>query len=146
MVEALGNQDDDQVFARVAGEIPHLVRRWGIPVITPAFGLLIGTAMTLITPGPDEPDRLHCVVPAVLTRLRLTGLADDLLPTMAGVLTAACSEQNPWRWRQGMGPISNLEVLAWCYTAWLVSDLADEAVLHEHGAFARMLTATVTRC
>jgi hypothetical protein len=79
-----------------------------------------------------------------MAKLRALGLAQSLLPTMAGVLTAAVMEQNPWRWRESLGPIDNVEALAWCFTAWVVADLVDEAVLGEHGKFARMLAAMVS--
>ena len=145
MVEALDSGDGDgQAFATAATEIPRLVRQWGVPVLTQAFGLFIGTALTLVEPRPGDPDRLSLVVPAVTTKLRTLGLAQSLLPTMAGVLTAAAMEQNPWRWREGLGPIGNAEALAWCLTAWVVADLVDEVVLGEHGKFTRMLAAMVS--
>jgi hypothetical protein len=63
---------------------------------------------------------------------------------MAGVLTAAAMDRDPWQWRQGLGPIGNPEALAWFYTAWFVTDLVDEVVLHERGAFTRSIAAMVT--
>ncbi len=144
MVEALGDPDDEQMFARVAAEVPLLVARWGIPVLTQAFGLLIGAAVTLVTPPLGGPGRLHLVLPPVLTRLNRLHLPGYLLPAMAGVLPAACLDQDPWQWRHSIGPIGNAEALAWCYTAWLVTDFVDTVVLREHGAFTRRLTGLVT--
>jgi|HubBroStandDraft_1064217.scaffolds.fasta_scaffold31038_4 hypothetical protein len=54
MVETL-EADDDAAFARAATEIPHLMRTWGIPVLTQALGLLIGTGMSTVNPRQASP-------------------------------------------------------------------------------------------
>ena len=54
-----------------------------------AFGLLIGVAMSSVRPADGEPDQLHQVLPAVLTRLRRMDLAEAHVATMGGALTAA---------------------------------------------------------
>jgi hypothetical protein len=77
----------------------------------------------------DEPLDL---VPAVIRRLRRLQLVpDDVLPTMAGALTAAALRQSPLRWRRGLGAMAvsthGSEALAWSYAAWLLADFLDFA-------------------
>jgi hypothetical protein len=67
----------------------------------------------------DEPLDL---VPAMIRRLRRLQLVpDEVLPTMAGALTAAALRQSPMRWRRGLGPMTltthGSEALAWSYAA-----------------------------
>ena len=78
----------------------------------PAFGLLIGVALSSVRPGSSEPDRLHHILPAVLTWLRRTRLAEPVLATMGGVLTAAALGADCYQWRHGLGPIPAAEALA----------------------------------
>jgi hypothetical protein len=139
IIEGLGS--DQEPSAGYAEEITMLVGVWGIPVVTQAFGLLIGTAMSA-TPQPG-PDWLHDAIPAVLTRLRRTGMADRFIATMAGVLTAAAIEDDPYQWRGSLGPITNAEALAWCYTAWLVADFMDDVVIGKRGEFTRRVVGIV---
>jgi hypothetical protein len=72
----------------------------------------------------DEPLNL---VPAVIRRLRTLQLVpDEVLPTMAGALTAAALWQSPLCWRRVLGPMTltphGSEALAWSYAAWLLAD------------------------
>jgi len=142
LVEALISGEDEGSEA-FADEVTALVRVWGIPVVTHAFGLLIGVAMSSVRPADGEPDQLHHVLPAILTRLRRMDLAEAHVATMGGALTAAALAEDPYRWRLGLGPVSNAEALAWCYTAWLMADFIDTIVLGEPGAFTRRLAGIV---
>jgi hypothetical protein len=90
----------------------------------------------------DEPLDL---VPAVIRRLRRLQLVpDEVLPTMAGALTAAALRQSPLRWRRGLGAMAvsthGSEALAWSYTAWLLADFRDFA-RGEEGATANLMAA-----
>jgi len=133
-------EEPSEAFAE---EIAVLVRTWGIPGMTQAFSFLIDVAMTLVEPGSGSPDRVHQVLPAVLTRLGQTGLPKPLLATMAGALAAAALEEDSWQWRQGLGPLTSGEALAWCYTAHLLADFIDTIVLGSPGEFTRRVTAIV---
>jgi hypothetical protein len=92
-----------------------------------------------------EPDRLHMVVPAVLTKLRKIDQARPFVATMAGVLTAAVLEEDAYRWRTSLGPVTNAETSAWCYTAWLLADFVDSVAFEEPGRFVRESIRVVTR-
>lgn len=129
----------------VSEEVAALLDVWGIPVITQAFGLLIYGAMAAIRPGEDAPDRLHMVVPAVLTRLRAIESARPFLPTMAGVLTAAATDADAWQWRTALGPVTSKETAAWLLTAWLLADFVDNLVYRESGKFVRVGAEIITR-
>jgi hypothetical protein len=143
MIEVTG--EDLESAATSAGEVAALLETWGIPVLTQAFGLLIYEAMSAIRPAEGEPDRLHMVVPAVLTRLGSAGWTKPFLPTMAGVLTAAALGGDIWQWRAGLGPLAGGETAAWCLTAWLLFDFVDGLVYEEPGGFARETARIVTR-
>ncbi len=142
MVEALHGRDDVRPPDEVVAEISAAVDIWGRETITEAFGLLIYTIMNVVKPEPGTEDNLHLVVPAVLTRFHLMQMSevpDEALPTVAGLLTAACFGQGPYEWRTSLGPIPDGEALVWCYTAWLLVDFMDNAVFDRPGRFAQLL-------
>src|SRR5581483_1947005 len=124
ILEILASREDEPSEA-VGEEIATFVKAWSVVVLTQAFSLLIGAAMMSVQQRSGKPDRLHDIVPAVLTRPRRTGLAEPALATMGGVLTAGALEEDPYQWRQNLGPVTNGEALAWCYTAWLIGDFLD---------------------
>lgn len=126
-----------------AGEIGDLLQTWGTTAITQAFGFLIYGAVSAVRPENGEPDNLHTVVPAVLTKLKVIESARPFLATMAGVLTAAAVGDDIWQWRTSLGTISKKETAAWCWTAWLLADLIDTGY-GEPGRFVREATRIVT--
>lgn len=72
---------------------------------------------------PDAP----LVIPVVVSWLHETALVnDEIIPTMAGALTAATLGQHPVRWRERFGPIPDLELLPWTYTTAFLAHLVDE--------------------
>jgi len=82
------------------------------------------------------------LVPAVIRKLRALELvSEEVLPTMAGALTAAALGQSPLRWRHGLGSSTpaaeHAEGPAWAYTAWLLADFLDFAA-DENGATAKL--------
>jgi hypothetical protein len=94
----------------------------------------------------DEPLDL---VPAVIRRLRgLQLVPDEVLPTMAGALTAAALRQSPMRWRRGLDSMTlatqGSEALAWSYAAWLLADFLDFA-RGEEGATANLMDAVFAK-
>jgi hypothetical protein len=96
---------------------------------------LIASFMHLLD-GPMD------LVPAVIRRLRALELVpEEMLPTMAGVLTAAALGQSPLGWRRAVGAITPAaeysEGPAWAYTAWLLADFLDFAA-DEKGATAKL--------
>jgi hypothetical protein len=122
-------------------EIAEVFNRWGEDLITEAFGMIIYATMNMIRTGDDEPDRLHLVVPAVITRfhaMAMPEIPDTVLPTVAGILTACLHGAGPYEWRIGLGPIPRAEGLVWCYTAWLLLDLAESAI-ENPGMITRIL-------
>jgi len=131
--------------AALAGDVAGLIAEWDAAVVMRALGLIIGTAMTAMQPPDEGPDRLHLVVPAVLTRLGQLDLARSFMPIMAGVLTAAALKENPCGWRETLGPVADMEIMAWCCTAWLLADLADTAMFGHCGGFTAAFADMVTR-
>lgn len=146
MIESLSGRvgvgDVDRDSAVVA-DLITAVDHWGLEVITEAFGTLMYTMINLTQPDSDEDSALSLVVPAVLTRLQemqLPEVPDEALPTVAGLLTAACLGQSPYEWRTNVGPLGVQEPITWCFVAWLLNDFVDNAVLEQPGGFARLLT------
>jgi hypothetical protein len=65
--------------------------------LTRGFALLIGSFRHLLD-GPLD------LVPSLIRKLRALELvADEVLPTMAGALTAAALGQSPLGWRHAVG-------------------------------------------
>lgn len=144
ILEATGQGDEEETALDRAGEIAGLVNAWDTPVLIQAFGLLIYSAMAVIHPEEDQPDKLHLIVPAVLTRLAAIDTARPFVPIMAGVLTAAVIGDDPWLWRSSLGPVPRAEVSGWCWTAWLMADLTDSVGLGEPGTFRRIAAEIIT--
>jgi hypothetical protein len=74
----------------------------------------------------DEPvrDVLHVFQPAIVVRLsRTVDLEPATVPLMAGVLTAAASGLNGYRWRSHLGAWLPGEHPAWAFTAFYLCDL-----------------------
>jgi hypothetical protein len=141
ILDATGH-DEEHALAQ-ADEIAGLLQTWGVTAITQAFGFLIYGAMSAVLHEEGEPDRLHTVVPAVLTKLSKIQSARPFMPTMAGVLTAAAVGDDIWQWRMSLGTVSRKETAAWCWTAWLLADLIDTG--HgEPGIFVRETARLVT--
>jgi hypothetical protein len=133
LVKGLG--DNEQ--AMPGDELLGLIRDTGVTPeeLTQGFALLISSFMQLL----DSPMDL---VPPVIRRLRALELVpEEVLPTMAGALTAAALGQSPSRWRQAVGAITptahHSEGPAWAYTAWLLADFLDFAA-DESGATAKL--------
>lgn len=144
IVESLDGRVVGGLSLDSVAEISTAVDRWGRETITDAFGLLIYTVMNVAKPAPGTDDLLHLVVPAVLTRfhrMQMPEVPDEALPTVAGLLTAAFFDQDPYEWRTSLGPIPADEALVWCYTTWLLIDFMDNAAFGEQpGRFAEILT------
>ena len=82
------------------------------------------------------------MVPPLIRKLRALELVpEEVLPTMAGALTAAALDQSPLRWRHGLGSSTptaeHAEGPAWAYAAWLLADFLDFAA-DEDGATAKL--------
>ena len=123
-----GFSDDRDDIEEPAAGLREAVEHWGHETITEALGMLIVGAMELAEPREGEPDSIHLVVPAVVGRLRTLRaerLADHVLPTVSGILTAAALGLSPYEWRSTFGPIPRVETVVWCYVAWAVFDLMD---------------------
>ena len=89
------------------------------------------------------------LVPAVIRKLRALELvSEEVLPTMAGALTAAALGQSPLGWRHALGSgtptAEHLEGPAWAYTAWLLADFLDFAA-DENGATAELTDSLVAK-
>ena len=67
-------------------------------------------------------------------------MAEEILPTMSGAMTAAALGQSPSRWRRRLGTVDGLEATAWAYTAWAVADLID--FLAGKGTVAQLTDST----
>jgi hypothetical protein len=133
LIKGLGNNEN----AMPEGELLSLVRDAGVTPaeLTQGFALLIHSFMHLLD-GPMD------LVPAVIRKLRALELVpEEVLPTMAGALTAAALGQSPLRWRHSLGSSTptaeHPEGPAWAYTAWLLADFLDFAA-DENGATAKL--------
>jgi hypothetical protein len=133
LVKGLG--DNEQ--AMPGDELLGLIRDTGVTPaeLTQGFALLIASFMHVLD-GPMD------LVPAVIRKLRALELVpEELLPTMAGALTAAALGQSPLGWRHAVGAIAptaeQAEGPAWAYTAWLLADFLDFAA-EENGATAKL--------
>jgi hypothetical protein len=85
--------------------------------LTQGFALLIASFMHMLD-GPLD------LVPPLIRKLRALELVpDEVLPTMAGALTAGALGQSPLGWRCAVGSGASIaghsEGPAWAYTAWL---------------------------
>jgi hypothetical protein len=133
LVKGLGDNEN----AMPGDELLRLIRDASVTPeeLTQGFALLISSFMHLLD-GPMD------LVPAVIRKLRALDLVpEEVLPTMAGALTAAALGQSPLRWRHALGAITptaeHLEGPAWAYTAWLLADFLDFAA-DENGATAKL--------
>jgi hypothetical protein len=133
LVKGLGDNEN----ALPGDELLGLIRDTGVTPeeLTQGFALLISSFMHLLD-GPMD------LVPPVIRKLRALELVpEEVLPTMAGALTAAALGQSPSRWRHAVGAITptaeHAEGPAWAYTAWLLADFLDFAV-DENGATAKL--------
>jgi hypothetical protein len=133
LVKGLG--DNEQ--AMPGDELLGLIRDTGVTPeeLTQGFALLIASFMHLLDGSMD-------LVPPVIRKLRALELVpEEMLPTMAGALTAAALGQSPLGWRHGVGATApaaeHAEGPAWAYTAWLLADFLDFAA-DEHGATAKL--------
>jgi hypothetical protein len=133
LVKGLGDNEN----AMPGDELLRLIRDASVTPeeLTQGFALLISSFMHLLD-GPMD------LVPAVIRKLRALDLVpEEVLPTMAGALTAAALGQSPVRWRHALGSITttaeHLEGPAWAYTAWLLADFLDFAA-DENGATAKL--------
>jgi len=133
LVKGLGDNEN----AMPGDELLGLIRDTGVTPkeLTQGFALLISAFMHLL----NEPMDL---VPPVIRKLRALELVpEEVLPTMAGALTAAALGQSPSRWRHDVGAITptaeHREGPAWAYTAWLLADFLDFAA-DEIGATAKL--------
>jgi hypothetical protein len=140
LVKGLGDNEN----AMPGDELLSLIRDTGVTPqeLTQGFALLIASFMHLLD-GPMD------LVPAVIRRLRALELVpEEMLPTMAGVLTAAALGQSPLGWRRAVGAITPAaeysEGPAWAYTAWLLADFLDFAA-DENGATARLTDSLFAR-
>jgi hypothetical protein len=138
LVKGLG--DNEQ--AMPGDELLGLIRDTGVAheELTQGFALLIASFMHLLDGSMD-------MVPPVIRKLRALELVpEEMLPTMAGALTAAALGQSPLGWRHGAtAPAAEqAEGPAWAYTAWLLADFLDFAA-DEHGATAKLTDSLFAR-
>lgn len=148
IVESLDGRVDEN-DAETMEALTVGIDRWGRETLLEAFGLLVYTAMHVVHPESEDEDQLHVILPAIVSRfhkLQLSEVPDEALPTVAGILTAACLGLPPYGWRTTLGPINDREGVVWCYTAWLVIDFIDNAVFGEKpGRFAEIMRETLDR-
>ena len=91
--------------------------------------MLIGVGINLIQTPKDEPHLKYRIIGAVVSNFhqkQLEEVPDFMLPTVAGALTAAVLDQDPYMWRSQFGPLPADETLTWCYTAWMVVCMLDD--------------------
>ncbi|MFD0856916.1 hypothetical protein ACFQ07_32095 [Actinomadura adrarensis] len=85
------------------------------------------------------------LLPAAIRRLEsLNDVPDDVLPTLAGGLTATFLGNPPDEWRDRLGPVTREESLAWIFAAWSIVSFIDFCN-QEKGYAMRALEDTITR-
>jgi hypothetical protein len=133
LVKGLGDNEN----AMPGDELLGLIRDTSVTPeeLTQGFAVLIASFMHLLD-GPMD------LVPALIRKLReLELVPEEVLPTMAGALTAVALGQSPSQWRHAVGSITPMaehsEGPAWAYTAWLLADFLDFAA-DENGATAKL--------
>lgn len=142
MVEFLHGRPGDVPDERMADILAAGVERWGRDLLIEAFMMLIGAGTNLIRVPDDQAHLKYRMIGATIHELhrdRFREVPDALLPMVAGVLTAAVLGQDPYTWRASLGDIPADEILAWCYTAWMVVGMLDDAL--GPGAFAQAIAA-----
>jgi hypothetical protein len=133
LVKGLGDNEN----AMPGDELLGLIHATGVTPeeLTQGFALLISSFMHLLD-GPMD------LLPPLIRKLQALELVpEEILPTMAGALTAAALGQSPLAWRHAVGAITpttkHVEGPAWAYTAWLLADFLDFAA-DENGATAKL--------
>jgi hypothetical protein len=116
--------------SQVAKELTH-----GLALLISSFLHLLGGPMDLVA--------------AVVRGLRALELVpEEVLPTMAGGLTAAGLGHSPLGWRRAVGESTpaaeHSEGPAWAYTAWLLAVVVDFAA-EEKGATAKLTDSLVAK-
>ncbi|WP_433474930.1 hypothetical protein ACQPZP_40680 [Spirillospora sp. CA-142024] len=82
-------------------------------------------------------------VPAVVRKLgEIQGVSTDVLPMIAGGLTATFLQQEPREWRERYGSVPPEESLAWIYATWAMVNFID-FLKEEKGAALRDLTELI---
>jgi hypothetical protein len=116
---------------------------WGESSLVTAFGTLIYVGVSLAK-DTIEYDLLQTMVPAIVGGLREDAeeldVPMEMVPTAAGLLTAACLGRMPYEWRISLGPIGPGEPMMFCYTACGVAQYMDENVYGRPGRFAEVIT------
>jgi hypothetical protein len=84
-------------------------------------------------------------LPAAIRGLEsLTDVPDDVLPTLAGGLTATFLGNPADEWRDRLGPVTPEESLAWIFAAWSIVSFVDFCN-QEKGYAMRALEDTIHR-
>lgn len=116
---------------------------WGENSFVNAFGALIYVGVSLAK-DKIEYDLLQTMIPAIVGGLyeevEELDVPVEMLPTAAGLLTAAYMRRLPHEWRTGLGPIVPGEPMMFCYTACGVAQYMDDNVFGRPGRFAEVLT------
>jgi hypothetical protein len=140
LVKGLGSDEN----AMPGDELLSLIRDASVSPeeLTQGFALLIGSFMHML----DGP--LDLVAPLIRKLRALELVPEEVLPTMAGALTAAALGQSPLGWRHAVGSGTSIagpaEGPAWAYTAWLLGDFLDFAA-DEQGAAAKLTDSLFAR-
>jgi hypothetical protein len=139
LVKGLGSNEN----AMPGDELLSLIREASVSPeeLTQGFALLMASFMHMLH-GPMD------LVPPLIRKLRALELVpEEVLPTMAGALTAAALGQSPLGWRNagsGTSIAGPSEGPAWAYTAWLLADFLDFAA-DEQGATAKITDSLFAR-
>ncbi|MEV5709975.1 hypothetical protein [Actinoallomurus sp. NPDC052274] len=84
-------------------------------------------------------------VPAAIRKLgKIREIPEDVLPMIAGGMTAAFLRMSPNQWRDALGPVSNVETMSWVYATWTLVNYIDHCK-EEKGAAFRQLDETMRR-
>jgi hypothetical protein len=120
------------------------VEVWGENSLVNAFGILIYIGVSLAKDKIELGDLLQTMVPAIVGGLHEEAeqldVPVEMVPTAAGLLTAAYLGRMPYEWRTGLGPIGPGEPMMFCYTACGVAQYMDDNVYGRPGRFAEVLT------
>lgn len=127
--------DNEQHAYELATAAQRISQEHGPGEIARGLILLLDGLLNTLTPNrvdDDSVDMVADILKALVTKLRAVfgdDLDPDVLPMLAGVLTAALTNRDALRWRERFGTPEQPETIGLTYLLWLVRDLRDS--LHE---------------
>lgn len=123
--------DDERLADELAGPARRISAELGAGEIARGLILLLAGLLSTVEPDrldDDGEDMVADLLKAMVVKLRAVfgdELDPDVLPMLAGVLTAALTGRDALRWRERFGVPDQSEAIGLTYLVWLVRDFLD---------------------